>query len=50
MSLYETTFNFGFQVYTYTQALTPAKRQAQTKVVSMILPKQIQTAEAGGGD
>ncbi len=34
---------------TYTQAVTPAKRQAQTKVVSMILPKRIQTAEAGGG-
>jgi integrase len=34
---------------TYTQALTPAKRQAQTKVVSMILPRPIQTAEAGGG-
>lgn len=35
---------------TYTQALTPAKRQAQTKVVSMILAKQTETAEAGGGD
>jgi integrase len=35
---------------TYTQALTPAKRQAQTKVVNMILPKRIQTAEAGGGN
>jgi|SRR5579859_20586 len=35
---------------TYTQATTPAKRQAQTKVVSMILPKQIRTAEAGGGN
>ncbi len=35
---------------TYTQAVTSAKRQAQTKVVSMILPKQIQTAKAGGGD
>jgi len=35
---------------TYTQALTPAKRQAQTKVVRMILPKRIQTAEAIGGD
>jgi integrase len=35
---------------TYTQALTPAKRQAQTKVVKMILPKRIQTAEAGGGN
>jgi integrase len=33
---------------TYIQALTPAKRQAQAKVVSMILPKRIQTAEAGG--
>ena len=35
---------------TYTQAVMSAKRQAQTKVVSMILPKQIQTAEAGGGN
>jgi integrase len=35
---------------TYTQATTPAKRQAPTKVVSMILPKRIQAAEAGGGD
>jgi integrase len=35
---------------TYTQATTPAKRQAQTKVVSMILPKRIRTAEAGGGN
>jgi integrase len=34
---------------TYTQASTPAKRQAQTKVVRMILPERIQTAEAGGG-
>ena len=34
---------------TYTQAVTPAKRQAQTKVVSMILPRPIQTVEAGGG-
>jgi len=34
---------------TYTQALTPAKREAQTRVVNMILPKRIQTAEAGGG-
>ena len=34
---------------TYTQATTPAKRQAQTKVVSMILPKRAQIAEAGGG-
>jgi integrase len=34
---------------TYIQALTPAKRQAQTKVVNMILPRRIQTAEAGGG-
>jgi integrase len=33
---------------TYTQALTPAKRQAQTKVVKMILPERIQTAVAGG--
>jgi integrase len=35
---------------TYTQAVTTAKRQAQSKVVSMILPKRIQTAEAGGGN
>jgi integrase len=34
---------------TYTQASTPAKRRAQSKVVSMIMPKRIQTAEAGGG-
>ncbi len=34
---------------TYTQAVTAAKRQAQSKVVSMILPRRIQTAEAGGG-
>ena len=34
---------------TYTQASTPAKRQAQTKVVRMILPERIQTAEVGGG-
>jgi integrase len=34
---------------TYTQALTPAKREAQTKVVRMILPERIQTATAGGG-
>ncbi len=34
---------------TYIQALTPAKRQAQTKVVNMLLPRRIQTAEAGGG-
>jgi integrase len=34
----------------YTQASTPAKRQAQTKVVSVILPRRIQTAEAGGGN
>jgi integrase len=33
---------------TYTQALTPAKREAQTKVVRMILPQLIQTAVAGG--
>jgi integrase len=26
---------------TYSQALTPAKRAAQSKVVSMILPKQV---------
>jgi len=35
---------------TYTQASTPAKRQAQAKVVSMILPKRIRTSEAGGGN
>jgi len=34
---------------TYTQALTPAKREAQTKVVRMILPERNQTAAAGGG-
>lgn len=34
---------------TYTQAVTLAKRQTQTNVVSMILPRPIQTAEAGGG-
>jgi integrase len=33
----------------YTQALTPAKREAQSKVVRMILPEQTQTAVAGGG-
>lgn len=33
----------------YTQAVTAAKRQAQSKVVSMILSRRIQTAEAGGG-
>jgi len=32
---------------TYTQALTPAKREAQTKVVRMILTERIQTAVAG---
>jgi integrase len=32
---------------TYTQAVTLAKRQAQTKVVRMILPKRV--ADAGGG-
>jgi len=35
---------------TYTQASTPAKRRAQTKVVGMIFPKQTQTANAGGGN
>ncbi len=35
---------------TYTQASTPAKRRAQTKVVGMIFPKQVQTANAGGGN
>jgi hypothetical protein len=34
---------------TYMQASTPAKRQAQSKVVRMILPQRIQTTEAGGG-
>jgi integrase len=34
---------------TYTQALTPAKREAQTKVVKMILPERTQPAVAGGG-
>ena len=34
---------------TCTQALTPAKREAQSKVVRMILPDRIQTALAGGG-
>jgi len=29
---------------TYTQALTPAKREAQTKMVRMILPERTQTA------
>jgi integrase len=33
---------------TYTQALTPAKREAQTKVVRMILPGRPQTAVVGG--
>jgi integrase len=33
---------------TYTQALTPAKREAQTKVVRMILPEPSQSAAAGG--
>jgi integrase len=35
---------------TYTQASTPAKRRAQTKVVGMIFPKQVQTANAGVGN
>jgi len=34
---------------TYTQALTPAKREAQAKVVRMILPERTQTVAAGGG-
>jgi len=34
---------------TYTQALTPAKREAQTKIVRMILPERSQTTIAGGG-
>lgn len=33
----------------YTQALTPAKREAQTKVVRMMLLERTQTAMAGGG-
>jgi integrase len=35
---------------TYTQASTPAKRRAQTKVVEMIFPKQTHIANAGGGN
>ena len=35
---------------TYTQALTPAKRKVQTKVVRMILPELTQTAAAGAGE
>jgi integrase len=35
---------------TYTQALTPAKREAQSRVVRMIMPEQTQTAVAGGGN
>jgi integrase len=35
---------------TYTQASTPAKRRAQTKVVGMIFPKQTHIANAGGGN
>jgi integrase len=35
---------------TYTQASTPAKRRAQTKVVGMIFRKQTQTANARGGN
>jgi integrase len=34
---------------TYTQASTPAQRQAQSKVVNMILPKRIQTARREEG-
>jgi len=34
---------------TYTQALTTAKREAQTKVVKMILPERTHTAVAEGG-
>lgn len=34
---------------TYTQAITPAKRQAQSKVVTMILPSQKATMEVAGG-
>jgi integrase len=34
---------------TYTQALTPAKREAQSKVVRMILPEQTQIAVEEGG-
>ena len=35
---------------TYTQASTPAKRRAQTRVVGMIFPKQNQTTNPGGGN
>jgi len=35
---------------TYAQAGFPAKRQAQTKVVRMISPKQNQTTAGGGGN
>jgi site-specific recombinase XerD len=42
--------NSRITLETYTQVTTPAMRQAQTKVVSMILPKRIRTAEAGGGN
>jgi integrase len=33
----------------YTQAVTPAKRAAQSKVVQMIVPKTAQAAQAGAG-
>ena len=35
---------------TYTQAFTPAKGEAQSKVVRMILPERTQTTGAGGGE
>jgi hypothetical protein len=35
---------------TYTKALTPVKRAAQSKFVKMILAEQTQTAVAGGGE
>lgn len=41
--------NSRITLETYTQATTPAKRQAQTKVVNMILPKGIDAVAAGGG-
>lgn len=41
--------NSRIRLDTYTQALTPAKREAQTKVVKMILPERTQSVVAGGG-
>jgi integrase len=40
--------NSRITLETYTQATTPAKRLAQTKVVNMILPKGIEVAAGGG--